>query len=62
MKAGIAVINIDLERFKDAKKAAGIDLAIVSPDSRTGTKSAGEALAMALVSKPNQHIDLSHMT
>jgi len=45
LKAGVKVINIDVELDKDAKKAAGIDLAFFGPDNRAGAKMAGDALA-----------------
>ncbi len=45
LKAGVKVINIDVELDKDAKKAAGVDLAFFGPDNRTGAKMAGDALA-----------------
>ena len=45
LKAGVKVINIDVELDKDAKKAAGIDLAFCGPDNRAGAKMAGDALA-----------------
>jgi ribose transport system substrate-binding protein len=48
VKAGVAVINIDVELDKDAKAAAGIDLAFFGPDNRAGAKLAGDALAKAL--------------
>src|ERR1039458_7876223 len=48
VKAGVAVINIDVELDKDAKKAAGIDLAFFGPDNRAGAKMVGDALAKAL--------------
>jgi ribose transport system substrate-binding protein len=48
VKAGVTVINIDVELDKDAKKAAGIDLAFFGPDNRAGAKLAGDALAKAL--------------
>ena len=48
VKAGVAVINIDVELDKDAKKAAGIDLAFFGPDNRSGAKLAGDAMAKAL--------------
>jgi len=48
VKAGVAVINIDVELDKDAKTAAGIDLAFFGPDNRAGAKLAGDALAKAL--------------
>jgi len=48
VKAGVKVINIDVELDKDAKKAAGIDLAFFGPDNRAGAKMAGDALAKAL--------------
>lgn len=48
LKAGVKVINIDVELDKDAKKAAGVDLAFFGPDNRAGAKMAGDALAKAL--------------
>ena len=48
VKAGVKVINIDVELDQDAKKAAGIDLAFFGPDNRAGAKLAGDALAKAL--------------
>jgi ribose transport system substrate-binding protein len=48
VKAGVVVINIDVELDKDAKTAAGIDLAFFGPDNRGGAKLAGDALAKAL--------------
>jgi ribose transport system substrate-binding protein len=48
VKAGVRVINIDVELDKQAKKAAGIDLAFFGPDNRAGAKLAGDALAKAL--------------
>ncbi|WP_026789792.1 sugar ABC transporter substrate-binding protein [Pleomorphomonas oryzae] len=48
VKAGVAVINIDVELDQDAKKKAGIDLAFFGPDNRGGAKLAGDALAKAL--------------
>jgi len=48
VKAGVAVINIDVELDQNAKKAAGIDLAFFGPDNRLGAKMAGDALAKAL--------------
>ena len=48
LKAGVKVINIDVELDSGAKKAAGIDLAFFGPDNRTGAKMAGDALAKAL--------------
>ncbi len=48
LKAGVKVINIDVELDKDAKKAAGIDLAFFGPDNRAGAKMAGDALAQKL--------------
>src|SRR5215470_7495924 len=48
VKAGVVVINIDVELDHDAKKAAGIDLAFFGPDNRAGAKLAGDALAKAL--------------
>ena len=48
VKAGVKVINIDVELDQDAKKAAGIDLAFFGPDNRAGAKLAGDALAKEL--------------
>ena len=48
LKAGVKVINIDVELDKDAKKAAGIDPAFFGPDNRAGAKMAGDALAKDL--------------
>jgi len=48
VKDGVHVINIDVELDKDAKKAAGIDLAFFGPDNRAGAKLAGDALAKKL--------------
>ena len=48
VKAGVVVINIDVELDHDAKKAAGIDLAFFGPDNRAGAKLAGDALAKEL--------------
>ena len=48
VKAGVVVINIDVELDQEAKKAAGIDLAFFGPDNRAGAKLAGDALAQAL--------------
>jgi len=48
VKAGVHVINIDVELDKEAKKAAGIDLAFFGPDNRAGAKLAGDYLAKAL--------------
>ena len=48
LKAGVKVINIDVELDGDAKKAAGIDLAFFGPDNRAGAKLAGDALAAKL--------------
>ena len=48
IKAGVIVINIDVELDHDAKKAAGIDLAFFGPDNRAGAKLAGGALAKEL--------------
>jgi len=48
VKAGVKVINIDVELDHAAKKAAGIDLAFFGPDNRAGAKLAGDALAKAL--------------
>jgi ribose transport system substrate-binding protein len=48
VKAGVKVINIDVELDQTAKKAAGIDLAFFGPDNRAGAKLAGDALAKAL--------------
>ena len=48
VKAGVKVINIDVELDQAAKKAAGIDLAFFGPDNRAGARLAGDALAKAL--------------
>lgn len=48
IKAGVTVINIDVELDAEAKKAAGIDLAFFGPDNRGGAKLAGDALAKEL--------------
>lgn len=48
LKAGVKVINIDVELDAGAKKSAGIDLAFFGPDNRGGAKLAGDALAKAL--------------
>jgi ribose transport system substrate-binding protein len=48
VKAGVKVINIDVELDAAAKKAAGVDLAFFGPDNRGGAKLAGDALAKAL--------------
>ena len=48
LKAGVKVINIDVELDAGAKKNAGIDLAFFGPDNRGGAKLAGDALAKAL--------------
>ncbi|HVO49231.1 MAG TPA: sugar ABC transporter substrate-binding protein [Steroidobacteraceae bacterium] len=48
VKAGVHVINIDVELDKEAKKAAGIDLAFFGPDNRAGAKLAGDYLAKTL--------------
>jgi ribose transport system substrate-binding protein len=48
VKAGVFVINIDVELDQDAKKAAGIDLAFFGPDNRLGAKMSGDALAKVL--------------
>lgn len=48
VKAGVAVINIDVELDQEAKKKAGIDLAFFGPDNRGGAKLAGDALAKEL--------------
>jgi len=48
IKAGVHVINIDVELDQEAKKAAGIDLAFFGPDNRAGAKLAGDALAKKL--------------
>ena len=45
VKAGVAVINIDVELDQEAKKKAGIDLAFFGPDNREGALLAGNALA-----------------
>jgi len=48
IKAGIVVINIDVALDEAAKKQAGVDLAFVGPDNRTGAKMSGAVLAKAL--------------
>jgi len=48
IKAGVHVINIDVELDQEAKKAAGVDLAFFGPDNRAGAKLAGDALAQKL--------------
>ena len=48
VKAGVVVINIDVQLDPDAKKAAGIDLAFFGPDNVAGAKLSGDALAQAL--------------
>jgi len=48
LKAGIVVINIDVELDQATKKDAGIDLAFFGPDNRAAAKSSGDALAKAL--------------
>jgi ribose transport system substrate-binding protein len=48
IKAGIVVINIDVALDEGAKKQAGVDLAFVGPDNRTGAKMSGAVLAKAL--------------
>jgi ribose transport system substrate-binding protein len=48
VKAGVVVINIDVELDQDAKKAAGIDLAFFGPDNRAGAKLVGDVLAKTL--------------
>jgi ribose transport system substrate-binding protein len=48
IEAGVKVINFDVEFDRDAKKAAGIDLAFFGPDNRAGAKLAGDELAKAL--------------
>ncbi len=48
LKAGVRVINIDVELDAGAKKAAGVDLAFFGPDNRAGAKLAGDALAQKL--------------
>jgi ribose transport system substrate-binding protein len=48
IKAGIVVINIDVELDEAAKKQAGISLAFVGPDNRAGAKMSGDVLAKAL--------------
>ncbi|PIO97189.1 Ribose ABC transporter substrate-binding protein [uncultured Pleomorphomonas sp.] len=48
VKAGVAVINIDVELDQETKKKAGIDLAFFGPDNREGARLAGDALAKAL--------------
>ncbi len=48
IKAGIVVINIDVELDKETKKTAGVDLAFFGPDNAAGAKMSGDALAKAL--------------
>jgi ribose transport system substrate-binding protein len=48
IKAGIVVINIDVELDSAAKKQAGLTLAFVGPDNRAGAKMSGDVLAKAL--------------
>ena len=48
LKAGVKVINIDVELDAGAKKNAGVDLAFFGPDNRGGAKLAGDALAKEL--------------
>jgi ribose transport system substrate-binding protein len=48
VKAGVVVINIDVELDQEAKKKAGIDLAFFGPDNREGALLAGNALAKDL--------------
>lgn len=48
VKAGVKVINIDVELDQAAKKAAGINLAFFGPDNRAGARLAGDALARKL--------------
>ena len=48
IKAGIVVINIDVALDEGAKKQAGVDLAFVGPDNRSGAKMSGAVLAKAL--------------
>lgn len=48
LEAGIVVINIDVELDKEAKEAAGIDLAFFGPDNAAGMKMAGDYLAKQL--------------
>lgn len=48
VKAGVKVINIDVELDQAAKKAAGINLAFFGPDNRAGARLAGDALAKEL--------------
>lgn len=48
LKAGVKVINIDVELDAGAKKNAGVNLAFFGPDNRGGAKLAGDALAKEL--------------
>jgi ribose transport system substrate-binding protein len=48
IKAGIVVINIDVALDEAAKKQAGVSLAFVGPDNRTGAKMSGDVLAKTL--------------
>jgi ribose transport system substrate-binding protein len=48
MKAGITVVNFDVALDQVAMKNAGLNLAFVGPDNRSGAKLAGDALAKAL--------------
>src|SRR5246127_4696426 len=48
IKAGIVVINIDVALDEGAKKQAGVALAFVGPDNRSGAKMSGAVLAKAL--------------
>ncbi|HSI57295.1 MAG TPA: sugar ABC transporter substrate-binding protein [Ideonella sp.] len=48
IKAGITVVNFDVALDQAALKKAGLDLAFVGPDNRTGARMAGDALAKAV--------------
>ena len=48
IKAGIQVVNFDVPLDEAAKKSAGLDLAFVGPDNRSGAKLAGDVLGKLL--------------
>lgn len=48
LKAGITVVNFDVALDPAALKKAGLDIAFVGPDNRTGAKMAGDELAKAI--------------
>ena len=48
LKAGITVVNFDVALDPAALKKAGLDIAFVGPDNRTGAKMAGDELAKAV--------------